>query len=184
MNIFFSVILISSIIYLLFVSPSLILPSLITGAENAISLSISLIAIYSLWISILKIMEDIGLNKLIYKFFKPITKILFKGENNLTCEYITLNFSANLLGMGGAATPLGIKAIENMNKNNNLTDNMILFIVINATSIQLLPTTIISMRAKHLSLSASDIILPSLIATTIATICGILLCYVFRGKKK
>lgn len=184
MNIFFSVLIISSILYLAIISPNLILTSLIQGASNAINLSFGLIAIYSFWLSILKIMQEIGLNKIVYKIFRPITKLLFKNESDLTLEYITLNFSANLLGMGGAATPLGIKAIENMNKDDYLSDNMILFIVINATSIQLLPTTIISMRAKHLSSAPSDIILPSLIATTIATICGILLCYVFKGRKK
>ncbi|MDE5911500.1 MAG: hypothetical protein K2H24_04120, partial [Clostridia bacterium] len=110
-----------------------------------------------------------------------------KGESDLALEYITLNFSANLLGMGGAATPLGIKAMECMQDNSQkATDNMILFMVINSTSIQLIPATIIGLRASAGSNAPSDIILPSLLATLISTVTGVILaklCALFTRKK-
>ena len=185
MNIVFIILIISSIIGLTIINPELVLTTLISGTTSAINLSFTLVAIYAIWLSVIKIMSEIGLNRIIYKLFKPIVKRLFKGENELTYEYITLNFSANILGMGGAATPLGIKAIESMNKNDaSISDNMILFAVINASSIQLLPTTIISLRSTFNSQNASNIILPSILSTCITTIVGIALCYIFRRFKK
>ena len=93
--------------------------------------------------------------------------------------------SANLIGIGGAATPMGIKAMEQMQDGSiYATDNMILFMVINTTSIQILPATIIGLRTAAGSSNASDIIIPSLIATTISTISGILLCLIFRKFKR
>lgn len=185
MNIVFIILIISSIIGLTIINPESVLTTLISGTTSAINLSFTLIAIYAIWLSVIKIMSEIGLNRIIYKLFKPIVKRLFKGENELTYEYITLNFSANILGMGGAATPLGIKAIESMNKNEaSISDNMILFAVINASSIQLLPTTIISLRSTFNSQNTSNIILPSILSTCITTIVGIALCYIFRRFKK
>lgn len=165
-----------SLILITITAPEQAFSIMLGGASNAIQLSLRLVAIYAIWLSALRIMEKIGLNKLMYKLFKPITNKLFKKESPQSQEYISLNFSANLLGMGGAATPLGIKAMESMEDGSpRATDNMILFMVINSTSIQLLPATIIGLRATAGSASASDIILPSLIATTISTIIGVIL---------
>ncbi len=99
---------------LVVVSPESAFSIMISGASNALTLAFTLIAIYAIWLSILSLMEGIGLSKALNKLFRPLTKKLFKGESDLALEYITLNFSANLLGMGGAATPLGIKAMECM----------------------------------------------------------------------
>ena len=82
-----------------------------------------------------------------------------------------------MLGLGNACTPMGIKAMQGLDKLNNSTrasHQMIMLMIINATSIQLLPTTVISLRASHGSLNPSDIILPSLIATAVSTIVGVL----------
>lgn len=185
MNIVYSLMLIVSIAIMIVVSPDKTLSLMLKGTSNALTLSLTLISIYSIWLSIFKIMEKIGLNNLIYKAFKPITKRAFKGENDKALEYITLNLSANLIGIGGAATPMGIKAMEQMQDGSiYATDNMILFMVINTTSIQILPATIIGLRTAAGSSNASDIIIPSLIATTISTISGILLCLIFRKFKR
>lgn len=184
MNIIFFIMLTASILFLIFTSPSLVLPTMIEGASSAIKLCVSLLAIYCVWLSFLKVIELAGLNKYITKLFKPITKKLFKGEEEKTQEYLCLNFSYNLLGMGGASTPMGIKAIESMYKGETrATDNMILFVVINCTSIQLLPTTIIGLRAMSGSLNPADIILPSLIATLFSTLVGIILCKLLAKRK-
>lgn len=184
MNTIYVVMMIGSLLLVTITAPESALSIMLGGAKSAIGLSVSLCAIYTVWLSVLQVIDKTGIGKTLSKAFKPLTKKLFKGESDLALEYITLNFSANLLGMGGAATPLGIKAMEYMQDGSDkASDNMILFVVINATSIQLLPATIIGLRASKGSASASDIILPSLIATTFSTLIGVILCKVFSSKK-
>lgn len=184
MNTIYVVMMIGSLLLVTITAPESALSIMLGGAKSAIGLSVSLCAIYTVWLSVLQVIDKTGIGKTLSKAFKPLTKKLFKGESDLALEYITLNFSANLLGMGGAATPLGIKAMEYMQDGTDkASDNMILFVVINATSIQLLPATIIGLRASKGSASASDIILPSLIATTFSTLIGVILCKVFSSKK-
>ena len=184
MNTIYVVMMIGSLLLVTITAPESALSIMQGGAKSAIGLSVSLCAIYTVWLSVLQVIDKTGMGKALSKAFRPLTKKLFKGESDLALEYITLNFSANLLGMGGAATPLGIKAMEYMQDGTErASDNMILFVVINATSIQLLPATIIGLRASKGSASASDIILPSLIATTFSTLIGVILCKVFSSKK-
>lgn len=176
MNFVFFLMVAVSMIVLTVVSPDSAFGVMLSGARKSIELALSLFAIYSIWLSVLEIMDKIGLNKQLNKMFKPINKRLFKGESDKSLEYISLNLSANLLGMGSAATPMGIKAIENMSDGSEkASDNMALLMVINATSIQLVPATVIGMRLAAGSASASDIILPSLIATAVSTVCGVIL---------
>ncbi len=184
MNTIYVIMMIWSLLLVTITAPESALSIMLGGAKSAIGLSVSLCAIYTVWLSVLQVIDKTGMGKALSKAFRPLTKKLFKGESDLALEYITLNFSANLLGMGGAATPLGIKAMEYMQDGTErASDNMILFVVINATSIQLLPATIIGLRASKGSASASDIILPSLIATTFSTLIGVILCKVFSSKK-
>ena len=188
MNSVFFVMTAASLILMTVTSPDDAFPAMIDGASAAITLAVKLCAIYAIWLSVLDIMEKIGLNKALNKLFAPISKRLFKGEDEKTREYVSLNFSANLLGMGSAATPMGIKAMERMQDGTDkATDNMIFFMVINATSIQLLPATVIGLRSAAGSASASDIILPSLIATLVSTVSGAVLAKVLalpsRSKK-
>lgn len=185
MNTMFFVMTVASLILVSVVSPDSAFSIMISGASNAISLALKLCAIYAIWLSVLDIMQKVGMSRALDRLFSPITKRLFKGEDEKTREFITLNFSANLLGMGSAATPLGIKAMEGMQDGSDkATDNMILFMVVNATSIQLLPATIIGLRSSYGSASASDIILPSLIATAVSTVCGVLLAKAFSLTSK
>lgn len=186
MNVIFFIISVAALIMLIITDPESILSVMIEGAEGAVVLCVKLLAIYCVWLSVLRIMEDSGLSRKINRLFSPITKRLFKGEDEKTQEYITLNMTANLLGMGSCATPAGIKAIESMNSKKSpvATDNMILLVVINCTSIQLIPATIIGMRASAGSLSPSDIILPALISTIASTAIGIICCKILGSMKK
>lgn len=185
MNVVFAFILTVCVSLLLFKDPNAALGGMIDGVSSAIAMSVGLVAVYAVWLSVLNVMEKVGLNRAIGKALKPLTKRLFPSENDETRETISLNMSANLLGMGGAATPLGIKAINGMAKDSEKTnDSIALFVVINCTSIQLIPTTIIGLRAASGSVNASDIILPSLIATTVSTLVGVGLCFAVRKIKK
>ncbi len=177
----------SSIALMIYKSPELVLSSMINGASSAVTLAIRLLAIYSVWIAVMRIIEKSGLDKKVAKVLSPIVKRLFKGESDEALSSISMNFSANMLGIGSVATPLGIQAIERMDKGSlYASHNIILFVVINCTSLELLPSTILGMRASMGSVNPADIILPTLLSSLISTICGICLCMLFRkfGKEK
>lgn len=175
-----------SIISLCFGDPTKVLSSLITASNSAVKLSFELCAIYAIWLGIFSILEKSGLAEKLSKFLSPIINKIF-GKSNLSEEskrYVSMNISANLLGMGGAATPLGIKAIESMQKDNQnklvASFPMIMLIAISCSSIQLLPTSIIGMLVSAGSKNPSGIILPSIICSIISTIIAILLVYLFQ----
>lgn len=185
MNVLFMLISFSSLIIMLISAPQLALPAMLNGGKSAIELSIKMLAIYTVWLSLLKTLERGGLNNVLSGLFRPLTKRLFKKEDEETQKIISMNFAANFLGMGGAATPLGIRAMERMQDGSDTaTNNMIMFMVINATSIQLLPTTIIALRQEAGSVAAGNIILPTFIATLITTTFGIILTKIFCAKNK
>ncbi len=166
---------------MIYKSPELVLSSMINGASSAVTLAIRLLAIYSVWIAVMRIIEKSGLDKKVAKVLSPIVKRLFKGESDEALSSISMNFSANMLGIGSVATPLGIQAIERMDKGSlYASHNIILFVVINCTSLELLPSTILGMRASMGSVNPADIILPTLLSSLISTICGICLCMLFR----
>lgn len=179
MNVIFMLIFIIASIILCFISPDKYLASLINGAEKSIALMVSLVAVYCVWLGFLKILENCGLSDKMAKFLKPIVKKLFKTEDNSACNYISLNLSANMLGLGGIATPLGIKAIERLETLPNKNYSQSMLFVINATSIQLLPMTVVALRLQYQSQSAYDIILPSLLCTILSSIIGIVLVKLF-----
>lgn len=175
-----------SIISLCFGDPSKVLSSLITASNSAVKLSFELCAIYAIWLGLFSILEKSGLAEKLSKFLSPIINKIF-GKSNLSEEskrYVSMNISANLLGMGGAATPLGIKAIESMQKDNPnktiVSFPMIMLIAISCSSIQLLPTSIIGMLASAGSKNPSGIILPSIICSIISTALAIFLVYLFH----
>lgn len=180
MSVIFFIMVAAGLAVLCFVNPEAGFTAMTDGAEGAITLSIKLIAIYSVWMGVLELMKKSGIMEKIAKAFRPITKKLFKGESETTLDYISLNLASNLLGMGGAATPLGLSAMENLiDEEEKPSKNTVMFTVINATSIQLIPATVIALRAKAGSGSPSDILIPTIIATAVSTITGIVLTKIF-----
>ena len=150
------------------------------GTSNAISLSLKLWGIYTLWLGILKIVEDTGLDKKLAKLLSPTIKLLFGKTDEYTNNQIAVNLTSNLLGMGNASTPSGMNAIAGLDKGSKYaTSAMIMVLILNSTSLQLIPTTIIGLRVTAGSTSPSDIILPTLIATIASTIAGVLLVKLF-----
>ena len=183
MNLVFVVLLLTSSITLLVTNPSGLLPAMVEGAEGAIQLCVKLLAIYSVWLSVLKIMEKTKLDAGLSRLLRPVIKRLFKGENEDAYKWLSLNMASNMLGMGGASTPAGIEAMRRMEKAGKSTSNMSLLVVISATSIQLIPATVIALRASAGSVNPSSIIVPTLISSTIATAVGVILTKVFCNKK-
>ena len=185
MNIVWTILMFLSLITLVFSAPDLIISTMISESKNVVSLCINLIAIYAVWMGILEIVERTGLSEKLAKLLhKPIKK-LFKIEDKEQIKYVALNLSANFLGLGNAATPSGIKAIKSMQANLKQTKfAMLMLLVVNSTSIQLLPTTAIGLLASAGSTNSSSIILPTLIATTLSTICGVFLLLIYNKFKK
>ncbi len=169
---------------LVIVNPSVTLTSMLDASANAVELCISLCAIYAVWLGLLEILDKSGLSDKLAKFLKPIIRKLFKGADEKTHKDIAINISANMLGLGNAATPYGIKAMKGLDNGNEVANQaMIMLMVLNATSIQLIPTTTIGLRAAAGSSSPADIILPTLIATIISCFTGVLLV-IICGKIK
>lgn len=184
MSIAFLLITFASIVAMIIKSPESAFPTMIDGVGQAITLIIKLTAIYAVWLSVLDMMTKTKLDKKLSKLLKPVARKIFKNESEEAYDWICINLSANMLGMGGVATPAGIKAMGAMEDGSvRATDNMIMLLVINATSIQLIPATVVAMRASHGSQSASDIIVPTLISSGIATLCGMTICKVLSLKK-
>ena len=167
---------VASIIVLIFNSPEQVVNSMVISSTNAIDLLIKLLGIYAIWLGIIEILDKAGLSTALSSMLSPIIDWLFGDTDKETKNYIALNLSTNTLGLGNACTPMGIKAMQKLDQYNSsirASHQMIMLMIINATSIQLLPTTVISLRATNGSLSPSDIILPSLIATAISTAVGV-----------
>ncbi len=149
------------------------------GAGAAIESCISLLGIMCLWTGLAKIGERAGLVKAFARVLRPFTRLIFPklDEDSPAMGAIVMNIVANFLGMGNAATPLGIKAIKELNELNKSkrvsTDEMCMFVVINTASIQLLPATLISMRQTWGSENAGEIIVPVWIVSICALTVGI-----------
>ena len=168
----------ASLCTLLFSNPESSINAIMNAGSDAVTLIIKLLGIYSVWLGIIALVDACGISNKIANLLEPIISWLFGKTDQTTRKYIAMNFSANILGMGNAATPTGLQAIKNLDKQNNsitASTAMIMFVIINTTSIQLIPTTIIGLRQQFGSLSSSDIIIPTLISTTISTILGIFL---------
>ena len=155
--------------------------ALFAGGNKAIALSLKLWGIYTLWLGILKIVEDTGLDKKLSKLLRPIIRLLFGKTDEYTENQIAINITSNLFGMGNASTPSGMNAIKGLDKGlgKYATSAMIMIIILNSTSLQVIPTTVIGLRITAGSVSPSDIILPTLIASIVSTLSGILLVKLF-----
>ena len=146
---------------------------------DAVELSITFLGTMSLWTGIMEIAKQTNLINKMTHLLKPLINFLFPDlkRNESAKQEISMNMIANILGLGNAATPLGIKAMKTMQKENikkdTLTNSMMMFIVINTASIQLIPTNVIAIRTSLNSQNATGIILPVWIATIIAAIVGI-----------
>lgn len=165
--------------------------SIFESIQSTISLVISLFGSMCFWSGMMNIVKNTNLINKINFLVKPLVRFLFKDidENSECYQNISMNMTSNLLGLGNAATPCGLKAIEEMQKENNnknqLTNNQILFILINTASIQLIPTTIISIRTSLGSKNPSIIIVSVWFASIVTFVSMIILAKAyFKAKRK
>jgi spore maturation protein A len=148
--------------------------SIFDAARAAVEVSLFLLGIVALWMGITKIIEDSGLIHGLSRIFRPFVSRLFKNipADHPSITSITLNFLANLFGLGNAATPLGIQAmqdLQSLNKDSEkMTFEMMLFVVINTASIQLIPFTVIGILSDFGSQNPSWVVLPTFLATILS----------------
>ena len=180
---------IAALSVLLVTNPMATMNEMINASSGALKLCIELCGVYAVWLGLLELISASGLADKLSKLLHPIIKKLFKVDNKEIEKMIALNMSANILGLGNAATPMGMKAIEQMDDHSGIaTPAIIMLVIVNATSIQLLPSTVIGLRAAAGSVNPADIILPTLLSTFVTTgvgvTLGLLLQKIYKRRKR
>lgn len=178
MNVLFAGVFLLSCALFLFFDPDGFLPALLSGGQKAATLSLALLSSYCVWLGFFKVMERCGLQQKLSRRLSPLSRRLFRSSDEVALSHAGGNLAANLLGLPGAPTPLGIRATEKFCAANNLYASDMLF-VLNATSLQLLPTTAIALRAAAGSSSPADIFLPTLLSTLLGTVLGAFLVFIY-----
>ena len=172
------ILIIPSLLLLIFTTPNDCIGALMQAGSDGVNLIIKLAGVYSVWMGFLALVEKSGLDKKIANLLSPIIDKLFGKISPQSKKYISLNISANMLGLGNAGTPIGLKAMQSLDSESKSTTAslpMIMLVILNVTSLQILPTTIIGLRQMAGSTSSTDIILPSIIATVVSTTIGVVL---------
>lgn len=156
------------------------------GCNLAIKIAFSLIGIMAFWLGIMKIAEKSGLVKIFAKLIYPITKPLFKDlkKDSQALGDITMSISANALGLTNAATPIGIKVMKELQEENTnkevATDSMCMFLGMNTAGFQIIPATVIAILVGLGAKNPSEIILPTLIVTTLSFITAIITALILK----
>ncbi len=183
MNALFFIVFTICTLSLLIISPENFLPAMLDGASRAATLCVSLIATYAVWMGLMRLWEDSGVARGVSRLIKPALKRLLKTDDEQSLSAVSMNVSVNLLGISGAATPYGIKAAQLLDKTDNAEYSSAIFFVLNATSLQILPSSLVAVRVAMHSANPTDIILPTFIATVFSTAIGVLLT-IFAYRKK
>lgn len=184
MNVLFLAVFLLSSAALVAEDPAAFLPALLGGAEKAVGLCLTLAAVYTVWLGLLRVAEDSGLLRGMARAVKPVTKKLFRTDDEEALGQIAVNLSANFLGMGGAATPAGVSAMKLLGRSERTEYARAMLFVINCAGLQLFPTTVISLRAGAGAASAYDVFLPILLSSAAALLLGAALVMLVYGRKK
>ncbi|WP_342432176.1 nucleoside recognition domain-containing protein [Neobacillus sp. FSL H8-0543] len=163
--------------------------AIFVGAQEAVTLCIGLISILVFWLGMMRIAEESGLLVKLTKLFRPLVRRLFPEvpANHPAMGYILSNMISNMFGLGNAATPLGIKAMEELKHlnggKNSASRSMVTFLAINTASITIIPTTVIAIRMNYNSASPTEIVVPTLIATVISMLGAVMIDRYFYNRR-
>lgn len=162
------------------------------SSKEAVELCISMLGIMALWTGVMKIAEASGLTKKFIRLVRPLLRFLFPDvpEESKANEYIASNMMANILGLGWAATPFGLKAMEELQKINLArggkkevaSRSMCAFLIINISSLQLIPVNIIAYRGQYGAVKPAEIVGPAIVATTISTLAAVIFVKIMNGR--
>lgn len=164
--------------------------SIFNSCSQTVEMLLTFLGIMCMWNGIMQIIKETTLIDKIKKLLKPFMKFLFPELNKKSKAYeeMSMNIVANLLGLGNAATPLGLKAMQSLQEENEnketLSNTMIMFLVLNTASIQIIPTTIIAIRSSLGSENPAKIIVPVWISTIMAASAGIFTVKILSKRKE
>ena len=164
--------------------------AIFAGAEEAVALTITLVSVLVFWLGLMQIAEKAGLLDKLAKLFRPLFKRLFPDipRDHPAMGYILSNFSSNIFGLGHAATPVGIKAMQSWKKLNHdrpeASRSMITFLALNTSSVTLIPTTMIAIRMKYDSIAPTEIVGATIMATLVSTIGALLIDRFFYYRRQ
>lgn len=162
----------------------------VASAKEAVTISLTMLGVLSMWTGMMRIGEDAGLIKSLTNRLMPLLRRLFPRipKEHKSLEYIAANFIANLLGLGWAATPPGIKAMEELQKLNphkkRASREMCMFMIINMSSLQLVSVNLLAYRAQYGSQNPSEIIGAGIFTTLISTIVSIIFAKIMERRKE
>lgn len=158
----------------------------INSAKEAVTLCITMLGVMSMWMGLMQIAKKSGIIEAMTKGLNPVIRLLFPDipDGHAAKEYIASNMIANVLGLGWAATPFGLQAMKEMQTLNKDSDvasvDMCTFLIINISSLQLIPVNVIAYRSQYGSVNPADIIVAAIIATTFSTFVGVVFSVVAR----
>lgn len=184
--IFFALIAISIIVGIFNNTLNEVVNAMLSACNIAVKISFSLIGIMAFWLGIMRIAEKSGLVQILSKLLNPIAKILFKDvkKDSPVVGDITMSVTANALGLTNAATPIGLKVMKELQEDNKnkdtATDSMCMFLGMNTAGFQIIPATVIAVLVGVGAKNPSEIILPTLIVTTISFLVAIITALIFR----
>lgn len=152
----------------------------LASARQAVEMMLGLIGVMALWMGVMRVAEEAGLIRLLARALAPVARVLFPSipRGHPALGSILMNIAANLLGLGSAATPFGLKAMQELQTLNDdpetATDAMCTFLAINTSSVTLIPATVLALRAEAGSLNPAAIVGPTLVATCCSTLAAVL----------
>lgn len=156
------------------------------SSKEAVTLCITMLGIMAMWTGLMQVAKSVGIIDGLTKLLRPVLTLLFPDipKEHIANEYIASNMIANLLGLGWAATPMGLKAMAELKKLNHDRDvascNMCTFLIINISSLQLIPVNIIAYRTQYNSVSPTGILGAAIVTTCFSTIVGVLFSIIAR----
>ncbi len=155
----------------------------VSGATDAVTLAITLTGGICLWSGVMRVAQAAGITRMIARLFAPVLRRVFRDPSDDAAEAMSMNIAANMLGLGNAATPLGITAMRELQKQNSsdtaASHNMILFTVFNSASLQIIPTSIATLRIAHGSAAPMQILPPLLLTSFGSLVLSVLAAKLF-----
>lgn len=184
MNTIFLFFMLLCFVFCIFTAPYALLPAFTSGAQKSVTLSLTLVSVYAVWMGLFEVLKQSGLANTIARLLhRPIELLFGKRIDDKAKDLISLNLSLNALGISGAATPLAIEACEVLDKHND-TDSLDLLFVLSATSVQILPTSVLTLLTSYQSQNPQSIIFPSFLCTVFSTVVGIVLLKLFKRRSR
>lgn len=168
----------------------LVTETAMTSAASAVEILIGLLGVMVFWLGLSRIAEDAGLVQALSRLVRPLLRRFFPDvpRDHPALGAIAMNISANMLGLGSAATPFGLKAMQHLQELNprkdTASDAMVTFLVLNTSGLTLVPAVVIGLRAQHGSANPAEIMLPVLLATAFSTVAGLTVHYLMLRRQR